>query len=94
MRAIPTRSEDTSQDAERVQIELLRAAPVSRRLELAWSLSSTVIFLARRAIERAAPAADPLEHDVRFVELHYGSALAAGLREELLRRRQAASASR
>ena len=34
MTAFPSRPDDTTADAERVQIALLRAAPVSRRLRL------------------------------------------------------------
>jgi len=40
---IPPRPVDTSIEAERVQIDLIRAVPVSRRLSMAWSLSATVI---------------------------------------------------
>ena len=82
---------DTSAEAERVQVELLRAAPVSRRLHLAWSLSATVVSAARRALARAEPGAGQTEWDLRFVELHYGSALAASLRAELQRREIAES---
>ncbi len=80
---IPPRPADTSAESERVQIELIRRAPVSRRLHLAWSLSATVIAVARQALIRVQPDASPLEIDLRFVELHYGSELAAALRAEL-----------
>ena len=74
---IPPRPVDTSVEAERVQIDLIRAAPVSRRLHMAWSLSATVIGLARQALARAQPDASTQEIDLRFVELHYGLDLAA-----------------
>jgi len=83
---IPARPTDTAPDAERVQVNLLRAAPVARRLHLALSLSATVIGAARRALARAQPHASPRELDLRFVELHYGADVAAGLRAELDRR--------
>lgn len=83
---IPPRPADTSIDAEHVQIALLRAASVPRRLHLAVSLSATVIGLARRALERAQPDASAREIDLRFVELHYGAETAAGLRADLDRR--------
>ena len=83
---IPPRPADTSVEAERVQIDLLRKAPVSRRLHLAWSLSATVISVARRALARAQPHASQQDLDLRFVELHYGPDLAASLRAELIRR--------
>jgi hypothetical protein len=87
---IPPRPADTSVEAERVQIDLIRAAPVSRRLHMAWSLSATVIGVAREALLRAQPDASPQEIDLRFVELHYGSDLAAALRAELIRRQERA----
>jgi hypothetical protein len=86
---IPARSIDTAPDADRVQIELLRGASVARRLRLALSLSATVMGLARRALARAQPRVSARELDVRFVELHHGADLAAGLRADLERRRRA-----
>lgn len=83
---VPPRPADTSVEAERVQIDLIRNAPVSRRLHMAWSLSATVIGLARRALARAHPLASRQELDLRFVELHYGADLAASLRDDLTRR--------
>ncbi|MGE3491844.1 MAG: hypothetical protein AB7N29_17690 [Vicinamibacterales bacterium] len=86
---IPSRPSDTSAEAERVQVELLRAAPVSRRLELAWSLSATVIGSARRALARQNPGLSPPDLDARFVELHYGRELAVNLTRDLARRQSA-----
>ncbi len=90
---IPPRPADTSVEAERVQIDLIRAAPVSRRLHMAWSLSATVIGMARQALVRAYPHASRQELDLRFVELHYGPDLAAELRAELTRRTERAPSS-
>ena len=81
--AIAARSADTTPDAERVQVALIRAAPVARRLHLAFSLSATVIGAARRALARAHPQASARELDLRFVSLHYGSDIAEGLRADL-----------
>lgn len=83
MSRIPPRPADTSLAAALVQIDLLRAAPVSRRLHLAWSLSATVISMARRAVARANPRATQAELDVRFVEINHGCELANGLRADL-----------
>ena len=83
---IPARPPDTALDAERVQVALLRAAPVARRLHLALALSATIIGVARRALARAQPHASARELDLRFVELHYGADAAAGLRADLDRR--------
>lgn len=83
---IPARPADTTPDAERVQVDLLRAAPVARRLHLALQLTATVVGAARRALARSQPHASPRELDLRFVELHYGAEIAAGLRADLERR--------
>ena len=83
---VPSRSADTALDAERVQVALLRAAPVARRLHMALALSATVIGVARRAIARAQPDASARDLDLRFVALHYGTEAAAGLRADLDRR--------
>jgi hypothetical protein len=77
---------DTTPDAARVQIELLRSASVGRRLRLAWSLSATVIGAARRALAEKHPLDSFDELAVRFAEVHYGSELAQMLRAELARR--------
>lgn len=87
---ISPRPADTSAEAERVQIDLLRAASVPRRVRLAWSLSATVIGLARQALARAEPRASRRDLDLRFVELHYGADLAAALRHHLTRQGAAA----
>ncbi|MBI2756046.1 MAG: hypothetical protein HYX52_04975 [Chloroflexi bacterium] len=71
---------DTDRAAERVQIDLLRAASFERRATLARSLSTTTLELARRAIEEAHPDASEDELGVRFVAACYGKALAERLR--------------
>jgi hypothetical protein len=78
---------DTDPETERVHIELLRHASVSRRLQMAFSLSRTVMDLSRAGLARAAPGASPEEIGLRFVALHYGSDLAEEVRQHLLRRR-------
>lgn len=88
---IPPRSSDTSAEAECVQIDLLRSAPVARRLELAWSLSATVISAARRALAKQHPHLSPSALDARFVELHYGKEAATDLAQDLARRQSVAS---
>ena len=87
---IPPRPADTAADADAVQVALLRAAPVARRLRLAVSLTATVIGAARRALTRAEPDASPRERDLRFVALHYGQEVADGLRADLRRRDRSA----
>jgi hypothetical protein len=87
---IPPRPSDTDADAENVQVALLRAMPIERRLAMALRLSADVISNARRALARAWPEASPEELTLRFVEPHYGADLAAGLRSDLRRRKSGA----
>jgi len=83
-----TLSRDTSPAAERVQIDLLRAASVSRRFEAVRRLTQTTIALAVKAIrETLPPDADDDEVFVRFVEIHHGAKLAGKLARYLERRK-------
>ncbi len=75
--------DDTDLATRRFQIQLLREAGSTKRAELALSLSRTVVGLSRRAIRRAMPDADERLINLRFVELHYGTQLAEGLRRFL-----------
>jgi hypothetical protein len=75
-----TQSVDTSFEAERIQIDLVRQATVSRRFALVRSLSQTTIQLARRAIRRAHPNDSETEVRLIFVAVHYGQELADRLR--------------
>ncbi len=79
-------SEDTHPDAENVQLNLLRQATIVRRLELVFSLSQSVIDLAKRAIRRRYPDEGDREILVRFVSVHYGDELARQLSAGLSRR--------
>jgi hypothetical protein len=82
-----TQSPDTSPEAERVQIELLRNASGARRFALARALTKMTVAMSRRAIQRRHPELSEREVDLRFVALHYGQPLADLLRADLLRRR-------
>ena len=84
-----TQSSDTSPEAERVQIELLRKAGEARRYELVCSLSQSVIQWSRESIRKAHPEASENELAVLFVDLCYGKKLANGFRADLARRQQA-----
>jgi hypothetical protein len=81
------RSPDTDPEAEKVQIGLLQRAGVARRAHMALGLSAQVIGLAHRAIREAHPGLSATEAGLRFVELHYGAELAAGVRLHLAMRR-------
>ncbi len=74
---------DTSPEAEKVQIELLRRATNAERLALALSMTDLTVRLARRAIARANPGLSQHELDLKFVEIHYGKELAERVREYL-----------
>ena len=71
------RSEDTDPEAERVQLDLLRAASPGQRAALAIALTATAINASRRALERGSPAATEEEIGLRVVALNYGPELAA-----------------
>jgi len=78
---------DTDPEAERVQLELLRAASPSRRLRLTLSLSRTAMSLARGGLARGLPGASPEEVGLRFVALSYGRELGEEVRAALAARR-------
>jgi len=75
-----SQSPDTAPQAEKVQIELIRKASVSRRISKVRSLSQTVMYLSRRAIKRANPFLSEREVDLAFVANHYGQDLAERFR--------------
>ncbi len=75
---------DTDPEAERVQLELLRAAGSGRRAQMALNLSALVILLARRGLRTTLPpGASEEDAALRFVELHYSRELADGVRRRL-----------
>jgi hypothetical protein len=72
-----TQSRDTSPEAERVLIDLLRKAPAWRRLQLADSMSATIRKLCAAGLRSRHPDATEAELRRRFAELHLGADLAA-----------------
>ena len=79
-------STDTDETTERVHLDLLKRASPGRRLELALSLSATVIGLSRRSLARANPGLAPDDLAVAFVRTSYGEDLAQELRTYLRHR--------
>jgi hypothetical protein len=73
-------SPDTTPEAEKVQIGLIRKSSISRRISLVRSLSQTVIYLSRRSIRRSMPYLSKRELDIAFISNHYGQELAERLR--------------
>jgi hypothetical protein len=74
---------DTSPEAEKVQIELLRKLTVAERFAKVRALTARTVRLSKRAIARASPDLDPEELKLKFIELHYGRELARQVREYL-----------
>jgi hypothetical protein len=78
---------DTDPETERIHLELIRKAPVARRLALSLSLSRTTMSLALEGVARTMPGASAEEVRLRFVALTYGRDLADGVRNLLGARR-------
>jgi hypothetical protein len=72
-----TQSPDTSPEAERVLIELLRQAPAWRRLQLADHMSSTARSLTMAGLRARHPGASDVELRRRFADIHLGPELAS-----------------
>jgi hypothetical protein len=77
------RASDTSPEADRVQMELLRRAGETRRFGLCRSLTEMVVALSRRALRAQMPGASEQEILLRWVALQYGEPLAEGVRRRL-----------
>ena len=71
-----TQSTDTAHDVERKLIELLRRAPVWRRLQLADQMSCTAREMAMAGLRLRHPGASVGELRRRFADLHLGVDLA------------------
>lgn len=78
-----TQSRDTSEAAERVQIELMRAAGPVRRVQMAFSLSQSALMGSRHALCKARPGLDEAALKLEFVRLTYGEELAQRLARHL-----------
>jgi len=74
-----TQSPDTSPEAERVLLELLRRAPAWRRLQLADRMSATVRGLCLAGLRSRHPKASEAELRRRFADIHLGPKLAEKL---------------
>jgi len=75
-----TQSSDTNPKVEIQLIEMIRKLNTSQRLLKTLSLSSSIINLSKRAINRANPNKDKSECDLLFVKFHYGNELAHKLK--------------
>jgi hypothetical protein len=71
---------DTSADAEAVQLKLIGQLPPIERLEKALALTCEVIRLSKAAIRRRHPEFSEDDVGLKFIELNYGSELAESVR--------------
>lgn len=79
---------DTTADAQAVQLELLRGKSPNQKFSMLCSLTHTAMFHAKRALRRANPELDALSLQLRFIEIHYGVALALEVAENVRSRRE------
>ena len=82
-----TQSTDTSPEAERVQIELIRKASPAKLFGLVRSLSQSMMQASRENIRQLHPDANEDELALIWIELYYGKDLAERVRAYLKRRR-------
>ena len=75
-----TNTQDTSQAAELVLIDLVRNQSSTERLQLAFSATRRVAEQCKRAIKRENPGLSEDEISLRFIELNYGKKLADEVR--------------
>ena len=78
---------DTDPDVLRIHADLLRQATPAQRIELALSLSASVMELAYAGIRRRSPGISDFDAGLQFVEIHYGPDLAQAIRTRLMARR-------
>jgi len=82
-----TQSMDTSPEAERVQIELMRKASPARLFGMVRSMSQTMIQASRETLRQLHPDLTPEELNLLFIELYYGKDLAQQVRMYLEKRK-------
>ncbi len=83
-----TQSSDTSPETERVLIELLRKAPITKHIAIMESWSRFIREVAKQGIRRDYPEADEEEVNLILVARLYGQPLADKVRAYLAQRKQ------
>ncbi len=78
-----TQSSDTSPEIEKIMLDMLRSQTISERISKTMKLTSSAIYLSKRAIARANPGKSKRELDLLFVKYHYGDKLAGQLEKYL-----------
>ncbi len=76
-----TQSRDTSIDAEKVQVALLRNLSVAKRMALVRRLTSSTRRMAKAAIKECNPGKDEKELNLIFAEVLYGKKIADELKK-------------
>ena len=83
-----TQSMDTSPEAERVQIELIRKASPAKRFKIMEAWCQFLIEANKQGIRKNRPDLSEEEVGLIFVANNYGRALGDQLREDLSRRKR------
>ena len=83
-----TQSSDTSPEIERVQIELLRKAPLTKRFAMMASWSQFIIEVSKQGIRRDHPEASEEEVALILLARQHGQPLADKVRAYLAKRKQ------
>ena len=73
---VATQAKDTTDDSERVLVELLRNTPPWRRMQLADQMSTTAREMSMAGLRLRYPHASEKELRRRFADLHLGPELA------------------
>lgn len=81
-------SEDTHPEIERIQIDLFRQAPITKKIALVNAWSQSIRNAARLNIQKEHPNASEEEVKLMLVERMYGKELADKVGSELKRRKQ------
>lgn len=79
---------DTSPEAEEVQMELLRNMSGQERVNKALALSAQVMRMSKAAIRRRHPEFSDDEVNLKFIEMTYGRELATEVREWMASRQR------
>ena len=82
--SMTTAHSDTHHDADRIQMQLLRHAGHTRRVEMAIEMTRFALDSATLALKRRYPNESPQEIALRLFEQRYGTQLADRLRVALI----------
>lgn len=70
---------DTTPEAARVQLDLLRSVPPEERIRACLRLSQALIEVSRQGLRERMPGASQTDLDVAWVAQEYGEVLARGV---------------